>query len=211
MSDLNIHQRILAVTKELDERRKEIKTDKDIKSGEKILYSVISRDAVIKIVTPLMVKHGINAMPSACEHERTGNMTIVKTAMRYFNTDKPDDFIETISYGYGIDSQDKGIGKAQTYAERYNYQKTYKINTGDDIEDDSIDFKEDPISELQLIELNEICEGYNWKPADVLKRMADKVYGLKKIDDLPAKNFDDAKVRLKTRWEDEVKELKDNE
>ena len=218
MDVLNIHQRLLAVTKELDEIRKNIKTDKDVfhkdkSTGKKFkTYSVITRDPIIKLITPLMVKHGISAVPSACEHERVGNMSIVKMKIQYFNADDPSNMVETTSYGYGIDTQDKGIGKAQTYAERYNYQKTFKLPTGDDIEDDSDEFKKDPIDEMQLIQLREICEGYSWNPDDTLKRMVEKLYKLKDIKELPAEYFNDAVKQLKNKWDAETKKvLKDKD
>lgn len=196
---LNIHQRILAATKDLDSVRSQIKTDKDVKSGDRVLYSVISRDSVIRIVTPIMVKHGINAVMSVIEHERIGNMTIIKASMRYVNTDDPKDFVEINSIGYGIDQQDKGSGKAQTYVERYAHQKMFKIPTGVDIEDDQIEFKKDPISDAQVITLREVCESYEWDAGEVLKNMAKKVYGLKSITELPEDKFEEAQGLLEKK------------
>ena len=51
---------------------------------------------------------------------------------RFVNTDDPTDFIETTTFAEGIDSQDKGSGKAMTYADKYALMKAYKISTGDD-------------------------------------------------------------------------------
>ena len=48
------------------------------------------------------------------------------------NTDDPTDFIETTTFAEGIDSQDKGSGKAMTYADKYSLMKVYKISAGDD-------------------------------------------------------------------------------
>ena len=52
-----------------------------------------------------------------------------------FNSEDDDDSveeIEIITYGDGIDTQDKGPGKAMTYADKYALMKAYKIITGDD-------------------------------------------------------------------------------
>ena len=44
----------------------------------------------------------------------------------------PADFIDIVSYGDGVDPQDKAPGKAMTYADKYALMKAYKIITGDD-------------------------------------------------------------------------------
>jgi hypothetical protein len=59
-------------------------------------------------------------------------MTRIETTYRFVNVDKPDEFIEIVSFAEGIDSQDKGSGKAMTYADKYALMKAYKISTGDD-------------------------------------------------------------------------------
>ena len=48
------------------------------------------------------------------------------------DTDNPEEYIEITSYGDGIDSQDKSVGKAMTYADKYALMKGYKIITGED-------------------------------------------------------------------------------
>ena len=64
--------------------------------------------------------------------KKTTFMTRIETTYRFVNMDKPDEFIEIISFAEGIDSQDKGSGKAMTYADKYALMKAYKISTGDD-------------------------------------------------------------------------------
>jgi hypothetical protein len=56
----------------------------------------------------------------------------IKTTYRFVNCDKPDEFLEMISYGDGVDSSDKSPGKAMTYSDKYALLKAYKIETGDD-------------------------------------------------------------------------------
>ena len=48
------------------------------------------------------------------------------------NIEKPDEYIETTTFAEGIDTQDKGSGKAMTYADKYALMKAYKISTGED-------------------------------------------------------------------------------
>jgi hypothetical protein len=63
---------------------------------------------------------------------KTSFMSRIKTVYRFVNIEKPDDYIETTTFAEGIDSQDKGSGKAMTYADKYALMKAYKISTGDD-------------------------------------------------------------------------------
>ena len=50
----------------------------------------------------------------------------------FVNVDNPEEFIETTVFSEGIDTQDKGSGKAMTYGDKYALMKMYKISTGDD-------------------------------------------------------------------------------
>ena len=56
----------------------------------------------------------------------------VKTTYRFVCTDDPSSFIDIVSYGDGVDTQDKAPGKAMTYSDKYALMKAYKIQTGDD-------------------------------------------------------------------------------
>lgn len=56
----------------------------------------------------------------------------IETVYRFVNVDKPEEYIDMVSYGDGVDSQDKAPGKAMTYADKYALLKAYKIQTGDD-------------------------------------------------------------------------------
>ena len=62
-------------------------------------------------------------------------MTRIKTVYRFVNTDNPAESIDTITFAEGIDSQDKGSGKAMTYADKYALMKSYKISTGEDVDE----------------------------------------------------------------------------
>ncbi len=190
---LNVHQRINAVMAEAPV----IARDKDIKSGNKILYSVISSDAVTKAMQPLYTKHGINVISTVTDHRQDGNRTIVDIDVDIINIDAPTDRHKVKSFGYGIDTSDKGPGKAMSYACRYAQVKAFNIEAGDpDNEDGDEDHKQNPISDEQLITLQEICESKEFPVADTLKRLATKVFGLKEIKELPVDKFEIACKRL---------------
>jgi hypothetical protein len=55
----------------------------------------------------------------------------IKMTVKIFDLDSKD-FIEIESLGKGIDSGDKGFGKASTYARKYALLNAYKIATGED-------------------------------------------------------------------------------
>jgi len=50
----------------------------------------------------------------------------------FVDLDDVNSFIEVESFGKGIDSGDKGFGKASTYARKYALLNVYKIATGED-------------------------------------------------------------------------------
>ena len=56
----------------------------------------------------------------------------IKMTVRIIDLDDATQFIEVESFGKGIDSGDKGFGKASTYARKYALMNAYKIATGED-------------------------------------------------------------------------------
>ncbi len=134
---LNIHQRINAVMAEFNY----IKKGKDIVAKGKKLYSVTGHDAVTKMIHPLLVKHGINLIPSGESMSQEGNRTRIEMVFAWVNIDKPEDHIQQKWFSYGIDYSDKGPGSAFSYAQRYITLKTLHIETGEkDIEEHDIEF-----------------------------------------------------------------------
>lgn len=56
----------------------------------------------------------------------------IKMTVKIVDLDDTTQFIEIESFGKGIDSGDKGFGKASTYARKYALLNAYKIATGED-------------------------------------------------------------------------------
>ena len=56
----------------------------------------------------------------------------IKMTVRIIDLDDTTQFIDVESFGKGIDSGDKGFGKASTYARKYALLNAYKIATGED-------------------------------------------------------------------------------
>jgi hypothetical protein len=117
-------QRLHAVMGEVDYVQKEKK------AGMK--YSIVSHDAVTALVRPVMVKHGVVYFPHDLEVKQDGNRSEAKFKVRFVNVDDKNDFIDVATFGYGIDDQDKGPGKAMSYGVKYAMLKALGLETGDD-------------------------------------------------------------------------------
>lgn len=133
-SMLNIYQRMAAVMNDVSYVQKE---DKKVNNQ----YTFVSHDAVTAKIRPALLKHGIMPVVSVKEHTQDGNRTEVTIMVRFVNVDQPEDAIEVESFGYGIDPQDKGPGKAVSYAFKYALLKVFCLETGDDPERDSIEYQ----------------------------------------------------------------------
>lgn len=142
---MNLYQRMAAITAELATVAKNL----TVETGKGRGYKAVSERDIIDSVKPLEAKFGIYSYPvsrriiesQTLESESTynGNTTKkttfferVETLYRFVNIDKPEEYVETTTFAEGIDSQDKGSGKAMTYGDKYALMKMYKISTGDD-------------------------------------------------------------------------------
>ena len=110
--------------------------DKDgkVKIGKDGGYDYITHDNVTMHAKAAFQKHGILPVPTVLEHSKDGNRTELKVRVRFVNVDHPEDCIEMDGFGYGVDSSDKGPGKAYSYALKYIYMKALMLNSADDIE-----------------------------------------------------------------------------
>ena len=148
MSELNIFQRMSAVTSKLERVAKNLTVG--IRNNA---YKAVGEADVLAAVKPLEEEYGIYSYPVNRDIVETNVLTTtseyngqtsekkqlflrIRTVYRFVNVDKPDDYIEITSYADGIDSGDKACGKAMTYADKYALLKAYKIETGDDPDQD---------------------------------------------------------------------------
>lgn len=144
---LNIHQRINLV---MSATERLIKSKLiDVAGG----YKVITSDQVTAHVQPILIKYGVTIIPTVVEWgvvdpdpqfddkgKRRPFRTEAIVRVRWQNIDDKNDFFENEWFGFGIDTSDKGPGKATTYAVRYLVLKTLFIPTGDiEVEDENDD------------------------------------------------------------------------
>ena len=142
---LNIFQRLALITDELQTVGKNLVVQQTKNSS----YRAVSERDILDAVKPLEAKHGVYSYPvrrtilesnmlesvssyNGQETKKTTFMTRIETVYRFVNVDAPTDWVETTTFAEGIDSQDKGSGKAMTYSDKYALMKMYKISTGDD-------------------------------------------------------------------------------
>ena len=143
---MNIYQRIDAIISELAVVAKNL----TVQTGKDRSYKAVGERDIIDAVKPLEHKYGVMSYPVSREilddetltSESTGynGTPVVKTTFyikirtkyRFVNIDKPEEYIETETISDGIDSGDKGGGKAMTYGDKYALMKVYKISTGED-------------------------------------------------------------------------------
>jgi hypothetical protein len=147
---MNIYEKLLKITSEMQTVAKNL----SVQATKTSSYKAVSERDVIDAVKPLEEKYGVysypasrdvlesNILESDSEYQgkitkKTTFMTRMKTVYRFVNVEKPEEFTETTVFSEGIDTQDKGSGKAMTYADKYALMKAYKISTGDDPDQDA--------------------------------------------------------------------------
>lgn len=143
---MNIYEKLLTIANELETVAKNL----EVGTG-KNSYKAVGEADILKAVKPLELKYGIYSYPyhrvivesgvlenetiDYQTHEKVTKKNLyerIETTYRFINIEKPEEYIDIVSYGDGIDSQDKSVGKAMTYADKYALMKAYKIVTGDD-------------------------------------------------------------------------------
>lgn len=125
MTTKNIYQRVNDL---LDEGVALEKTGRMEGGGGNYMFH--RTDELLSLLRPMLVRHGIGLSYSvdghSCEKiempaKGTAPPTVQKQTektikIRLTNVDNPEDYIQGTEVGYGLDSQDKGPGKATSYA-----------------------------------------------------------------------------------------------
>lgn len=139
----NLYQKISQVMKDIqylskDDRIKFKETD----------YKAMSEEKVTSTVRESLINNGLVIIPFEQEAGKTGNMSTVNTKYKIIDIDTGQ-FEVLASSGEGVDTQDKGVGKAMTYAYKYMLLRTFAIPTGED---------PDKVSSAELDEKQRIAE-----------------------------------------------------
>lgn len=136
----NIYQRIADVMRDVQYLTK----DDEVDAGMGKKYRAITEEKVTRTVRESMVKNGLVMFPTVMQThltsetvqtakgERINRITHIDVDYVIANVDEPSEQIVVASSGTGVDTQDKGIGKAMTYAYKYALLRTFAIPTGED-------------------------------------------------------------------------------
>jgi hypothetical protein len=112
-------------------------------------YTAASHDDVTAKIRASCLKHGLDIYPARMEPNYMNGLCYCTMDVRIVNTDDPKDFIEIPSFGMGIDKQDKGPGKAMSYAYKYALLKAFNLATGDHNDPDMAPPPKNGFSETQ--------------------------------------------------------------
>ena len=130
-----LYQKILNVMKQVEYLSK----DDNIRFGN-TNYKAISEGKVTSTVRTALIAEGLVILPVEQEHTRVDTvsgdgkihrLTTVNTRYAIVDVSTGEERI-IVSSGTGVDTQDKGVGKAMTYALKYALLRTFLIPTGDD-------------------------------------------------------------------------------
>lgn len=169
---MNIYEKIATIMQDVQYLAK----DGHVEYGT-TKYKALSEEKVTAIMRAEMLKHGLVVYPVMQTYSRTGNITHVDVMYRMVNVEAPEEYIEIASCGDGADTQDKGSGKAMTYAFKYMWLRTFALPTGEDpdkIASAELDDKERnaaPVCDRCGSEITESTKksGATWAVKDIVK------------------------------------------
>lgn len=140
MQTPNLSKAIIAVMKAV----KGIDKTMTVGSGQNS-YKGVPDQEVKKIIGDAMAANGLCIIPTSVEAktqvdrwEETGGQygpkqkqsVFTEVTTKYILMHESGESIELSGYGHGVDSQDKGAGKATTYALKYTLLYTFLVPTG---------------------------------------------------------------------------------
>lgn len=142
---MNLWEKISQISSEIEYLKKD-----DVVGAGQNSYKAISIEKVMENVSKKMCKFGVVVYPISQEYTRIDEVTKgidyktkavvdkvsriseVNVSYEVVNIHNPIEKIVTVSSGTGVDTQDKGVGKAMTYAYKNMIIKLFAIATGDD-------------------------------------------------------------------------------
>lgn len=198
---MNIYQKIQSVMQDIQYLTK----DDQVSFGT-TKYKAISEEKVTTTVRASMIKNGLVMYPETLDITKDGQITTVNVTYRMVNVEDPNEQIIIASCGQGSDTQDKGSGKAMTYAYKYALLRTFAIPTGEDpdkISSAELDAKQeltDPVVSPAVVHAQIVTLG-----GGDLDRINDFIHRFLKTDkDLDDLNLDES-VRVKAALAKKVK------
>ena len=231
---MNIYEKLSAITSEM----KTVAKNLEVNLGAN-KYKAVGELDVLKAVKELEEKYKVYSYPKernivseeilTKEQEYNGKVTrtnqvLMRIAVKYVfvNTEKPEEIVEMISYGDGLDTGDKAPGKAMTYADKYALMKAYKIGTGDDPDQEGSPETSSKTkttgtktSAKQQLEEKKITEAQmtiiknNYRTEELMKKLLES-NGIEKLEDLSMVKASEIITKLKELSDKKKKEEQEN-
>jgi hypothetical protein len=204
---MNIYEKLSKVTEEITAVAKNLSV-----GYGKSSYKAVGEADVLAAVKPAEIKYGVYSFPVSREivdnavltsvdkdgNEKRQLFMRVKTVYRFVNMEKPEEYVDMVTYGDGVDPGDKAPGKAMTYADKYGLLKAYKIITGDDPDQKASETlkafekkADEKVTEIQALALTGTLEAMGINIPTLLKQ-----YKVEKVSDLTQKQHSDILQRL---------------
>ena len=124
---MNIYEKIHAIMNSVQKLKKD-----DTVKFKSIEYKALSEEKVTEIMRQELIKHKLVVFPTSQQWCRHGDISHVDVIYKMVNVENPEEYILIASCGDGADTQDKGSGKAMTYAFKYMWLRTFALPTGED-------------------------------------------------------------------------------
>ena len=171
-------------------------------------YKAISEEKVTSTIRDQLIAFGIVILPvkqdaTITELMRTdksvNQRADVHTVYRIQNIEDVNDYIEVESNGSGVDTQDKAIGKAMTYAYKYMLLRSFAIPTGEDpdkVSSAETDAKlgHETINAQMEEALRTLIETKQISDTKVIETL--KEYGYKKLKDIKIEDLTTIRTKL---------------
>jgi hypothetical protein len=138
---LNLFQKIQAVSIEV----MNIEKDMTVGSGNYSYKAVSDKEVTLQVkraeekfkILSIPIKQDLVGTEILKSLKKDGSesatfVDTIKMTVRFIDLEDVSQFIDVESFGKGVDSGDKGFGKASTYARKYALLNAYKIATGED-------------------------------------------------------------------------------
>jgi len=198
MSNLNIYQKLIEVRKVVPYLKKD---------ADGVGFKCVTSSQVLGVLKEKMDSFGLLLIPKVVE-ALVGDHTTKQGGHNYFtqinmiftwiNADNPEEKIECQWYGQGLDTGERGVGKAYTYAEKYFLLKFFNIATDKDDPDvfqTKIGSKTNSLISIEPKQIDEIKQLIIETETDESKFCVylDKMFGKSEIKHL---NKDDAEQAI---------------
>lgn len=132
-------------------------------------YQARSEEAVILAIRPLFLKHKLMLIQTKSEGSRVGSITTLNTEYMIIDSESGE-YLTLSSYGEGADTQDKGAGKAMTYALKNLLLKTFLVVSHEDTDNTSSDEVSEEIEKKESRDQKKRVEDGYKKTRDIIQR-----------------------------------------